>query len=147
MPITFLQWASGGIFLILERGLFGRLLEKLPRIFQRIYTLIVVLVGWVFFRCNTITDACLYLKTMFMFDCSSINSLELLECFDREFVILFLLSLAGSLPLIPILKNQLKNHENVLVGIGADLGLLALFAYAVCYMVGTDFNPFIYFRF
>lgn len=145
---TFVIWGLfHGIFLILERGLFGRLLEKLPRIFQRIYTLIVVLVGWVFFRCNTITDACLYLKIMFMFDCSSINSLELLECFDREFVILFLLSLAGSLPLIPILKNQLKNHENVLVGIGADLGLLALFAYAVCYMVGTDFNPFIYFRF
>ncbi len=143
---TFILWGLfHGIFLILERGRFGTLLDKLPGIIKRIYTLVVVLIGWVFFRCESLIDALHYLRAMFAFDFSDLHRLTVTECLDREFWFLFVLSLIGSLPLIPVLRK--KFSENAALGMLAEFGLLGSFAFAVCYMVGADFNPFIYFRF
>lgn len=143
---TFILWGLfHGIFLILERGKFGQILEKLPSPVKRIYTLVVVLVGWVFFRCDTIGEAFTYLKSMFSLNLSHMHRLEVVECFDREFIFLFILSLIGSLPIVPALNKRFGNSQAA--GFLSDIILTAIFAFAVCYMVGADFNPFIYFRF
>lgn len=143
---TFVIWGLyHGVFLILERGRFGKILEKFPVMLQRLYTWIVVLTGWVFFRCDTLKDAVTYIKTMFGFDFGHYNALAILEKLDREFFILFVISLIGSWPVIPKLRERFQGNQAV--GLLADLGLLVMFASAVCYMVGADFNPFIYFRF
>lgn len=143
---TFIIWGLfHGIFLILERGKFGEWLEKIPVILKRIYTLVVVLIGWVFFRCDSIMDAFAYIKVMFALNFSDLHRLTVTECLDREFWFLFIVSLIGSLPLIPALKKRFG--ENPALCCIADIALLGVFAFAVCYMVGADFNPFIYFRF
>lgn len=143
---TFVVWGIfHGIFLILERGRFGKWLERLPGFLRRIYTLAVVLIGWVFFRCDTIRDAFSYIRSMFSMNWSNLYQLEILDCLDREFWFLFLISLIGSLPVVPRWKKLARN--NAAVGILSDILLLLLFAYGVCYMVSADFNPFIYFRF
>lgn len=143
---TFIIWGLyHGFFLVLERGRFGRMIENMPKAFQRIYTLLVVLIGWVFFRCDTLTEAVIYIKAMFAFDFTYFNMLDILEGLDREFITLFLISLIGSLPVIPKLKEKFGGHQAV--ALAADMGLIFLFAWSVCYMVGADFNPFIYFRF
>ena len=56
-----------GAFLILERLFLGRILKNLWRPLQHIYTLLVVIVGWVFFRIENLSDAILLLKRMFLF--------------------------------------------------------------------------------
>lgn len=143
---TFLAWGIfHGIFLVLERGTFGNFLERLPRWLKRVYTLVVVLIGWVFFRCNTITEALVYLKAMFAFDFGHFNVYQILECLDLEFVLMAAASLIGCLPFAPAWKARFG--ENQAVGLATDLGLFFLFACGVFYMVGADFNPFIYFRF
>lgn len=143
---TFVIWGVyHGLFLVLERGRLGKFLDRLPGLIQRIYTWVVVLVGWVFFRCDTFGEAVAYIKAMFAFDFGHYNILGILQGLDREFLILLVISLIASMPVIPRLKA--KYAENQGVGLAADLGLLALFACGVCYMVGADFNPFIYFRF
>lgn len=143
---TFIFWGLfHGFFLILERGIFGKLQNRLPGILRRIYTLAVVLIGWVFFRCDTFGEAQSYIRAMFAFDFTQMQRLNVAQCLDREFWTLFILSLLGSLPLIPWLKKKTANHPSI--ACAAEFGLLGLFAYGVCYMVGADFNPFIYFRF
>lgn len=143
---TFILWGLfHGVFLILERGKFGEILNKVPGILRRIYTLVVVLIGWVFFRCDTLKDALMYIQAMFAFDFSDLHRLTVAECLDREFWVLFVLSLMGSLPVVPLLKKKFGN--NPALACAAEFGLLGVFAFAVCYMVGADFNPFIYFRF
>ena len=143
---TFLAWGMfHGIFLVLERGAFGRLLERFPGWLKRLYTLAVVLIGWVFFRCSTITEAFAYLKAMFAFDFGHYNVYQILECFDREFLLMAVISLIGCLPLAPAWNARFRQKQAV--GLITDLGLFAVFACAVLYMVGADFNPFIYFRF
>ncbi len=143
---TFVIWGLfHGIFLIVERGRFGVLLSRLPKAVRHIYTMIVVLIGWVFFRCDRLTDALAYIKAMFVFDFSNMHYLGITEYLDREFYALLILSLLGSLPVIPALQKRFGKYE--VLGYVADMGLLGLFAFAVFYMVGADFNPFIYFRF
>ena len=143
---TFVIWGLyHGFFLVMERGRFGRWLERIPGIFKRVYTLVVVLVGWVFFRCETIGEAFTYLKAMFSFQFGHYNVLDILERMDREFWFRLLLSVIGSLPFLPKLKE--KAGDSQAVGLAADIGLVVLFVCAVFYMVGADFNPFIYFRF
>ena len=47
---NFIVWGLYyAVFLVIERLGFGKRLEKLPRIIQHVYTLLVVVIGWVFF--------------------------------------------------------------------------------------------------
>lgn len=143
---TFVIWGLyHGFFLILERGKFGQLLEKVPGVVRRLYTLVVVLIGWVFFRCETLAESVTYIKAMFSMNFTHYNVLGILEAFDREFIFLFVLSVIGSMPFLPKLKAKVGNNQAV--GLLADAGLVVMFVCAVFYMVGADFNPFIYFRF
>ena len=64
--VTFILWGLWhGLFLVFERLPLGRMLERLPNVFSRVYTLFVILVGWVFFRADNIDAAGAYLKNMF----------------------------------------------------------------------------------
>ncbi len=53
-----------GVFLATERTFLGRGLDTLPRPFRHIYTLLVVMVGWVIFRTESMTHAISYLSAM-----------------------------------------------------------------------------------
>jgi alginate O-acetyltransferase complex protein AlgI len=56
--LTFVVWGLyHGFFLVLERTRFGKIQEKLPRSFRHLYTIFVVMMGWVIFRANTFTAA------------------------------------------------------------------------------------------
>ena len=134
-----------GVFLVLERAFLGDRLSKLPSIVQHIYTLLIVLVGWVFFRCETLPAAMSYLSSMFSFDFSNFNVMDILRIFDNEFYLMFAVSLIGSCPVVPRLKGLISGNQ-VLMTL-SDMLLLLLFFFSVCYMMGADFNPFIYFRF
>src|SRR5262245_29528369 len=62
---TFLVWGLfHGLFLSLERVGLGRLLERVPAAFRHAYTILAVLVGWVFFRAESLTHAAEYLGAM-----------------------------------------------------------------------------------
>ncbi len=55
---TFVFWGLyHGFFLGLERLGFGKVLDRIARPIRHIYTLAVVVVGWVFFRANTFPQA------------------------------------------------------------------------------------------
>ncbi|HEY8240387.1 MAG TPA: MBOAT family protein, partial [Kiritimatiellia bacterium] len=56
---TFVVWgAFHGILLVIERALPSRnLLSRAPVPVQRAFTFLLVLVGWVFFRCESLADA------------------------------------------------------------------------------------------
>jgi alginate O-acetyltransferase complex protein AlgI len=55
---TFLLWGVWhGLFLVIERVGFDRLLHRLPRAGQWMYTLLVVMAGWVLFRAHDMDAA------------------------------------------------------------------------------------------
>ncbi|RJF98239.1 MBOAT family O-acyltransferase [Noviherbaspirillum saxi] len=63
---TFIIWGAWhGVLLVIERMGLGRLLERMPQTIAQIYTLLVVMIGWVFFRANDVPYALRFLEVMF----------------------------------------------------------------------------------
>ena len=53
------------VFLIIERLGWNRILKKLPVFLQHVYAFLIIMIGWVFFRADTLTAAVQYIKGMF----------------------------------------------------------------------------------
>src|SRR5690554_2397263 len=55
---SFVFWGVfHGFFMVMERLFLGDLLKKVPALLNRIYTLLVVLIAWVFFRIESFSEA------------------------------------------------------------------------------------------
>ena len=141
---NFVLWGLfHGAFLIVERLGLTNVLKKIPRVFGHVYTLTVVLVGWVLFRAATLTDALHYLKSMFVF--TSENASRILLVLDGEAVLLLFAAVLFSLPVYPPVRNWCDHRKST--QLLYEAALLVLFFVSILYMTGSAFNPFIYFVF
>ncbi len=133
-----------GFFIILEK--IGSRLVTVPQwfseTFARLYTLLIVLIGWVFFRSESMDYALNYLKVMFGF----INT-------QPDFSIGYYVQLSGWIVFIIAVfaatagsRNLLKKHC-LPVNISIDIFLLLTLVGAVVLLTASSYNPFIYFRF
>jgi hypothetical protein len=62
---NFVVWGFvHGLFIVVERLGFGKVLNGLPRAVGMMYTLLVVVLAWVFFRCTDATHALHYLVAL-----------------------------------------------------------------------------------
>lgn len=137
-----------GLFLIIERLGLKKFLEKIPKILQHFYTMIIVIIGWVFFRSNSFTFALKYLKKLF------VPNFIHMENFLVELEILKLLiavcAVVFSTPIVPKLKNILLNNifkNKFYYEIFRNFVYIILFLLSVIFLAGSNFNPFIYFHF
>ena len=139
---NFVVWGLWfGVFLVLERAGFGKVLDRLPTVVRWLYCMLVVLVGWVFFRAETLPQAAAYLQSMFVPGPQNWQHLEIIKLLNRENLCWLLCSI-----LICIPKGKLWNRIDRSFVL-RDVLILAAFFLSLCYLLITDFNPFIYFRF
>ena len=143
--VTFLFWGLyHGCFLMLEEFV-PAIREKGGRVksvFQHIYALLVVLIGFVFFRADTMSQGVAWVKTMFTgFDANpAAMSLALEQLTPLYFVTLAV----GIVACCPV-KNLVKKsgaYEAV-----TSIGSLVLLALSMLSLASGTYNPFIYFRF
>lgn len=136
---NFVVWGLyHGFFSLIERGKFGVLLGKCKSGVQRLYTLSVVLFGWIFFRADGLKAAVKYIKNMFNFSYGWWQ--DLFFILNKEYVFFLIIAVIFSCPII----KQMEKYFPVKL---RDAGLLFVFAVAITYMVGKGFSPFLYFRF
>lgn len=135
-----------GVILFIEKIYLKDLLKKIPSIFSHIYTLIIVMIGWVIFDMNTLTDSGHYIKIMFGFGNNIFIDNLAKYILTNNFIIL-LIGLICSTKLIKIYMNKIKStfRENDIFLITA-INLLILII-STAYLVGASYNPFLYFRF
>ena len=135
-----------GVILFIEKIYLKDLLKKIPSIFSHIYTLIIVMIGWVIFDMNTLTDSGHYIKIMFGFGNNIFIDNLAKYILTNNFIIL-LIGLICSTKLIKIYMNKIKStfRENDVFLITA-INLLILII-STAYLVGARYNPFLYFRF
>ena len=144
---NFIVWGLYfGVILFIEKIYLKNLLKKIPSIFAHIYTLIIVVIGWVIFDTNTLTDAANYIKIMFGFGNNIFIDNLAKYVLTNNFIIL-LLGLICSTKLLKIYINKVKStfRENDVFLITA-INLLILII-SISYLVGASYNPFLYFRF
>lgn len=146
---TFVIWGAWhGIFLMIERAFLLKWLKKLPLMLRIAYQYVIVLIGWVFFRADDFAMASTYLGKMFSLNKTGIAIFD----FDGSFFTYLALGLFFSfIVLFPFGKkwenffyySDYSEKQHVWL----FLSFVGLFALSISYIVTTDFNPFIYFRF
>ena len=119
-------------------------LQKLPTVCRRAYTLLVVVLGFVLFNAENMTQAGADIAGMFGFAGVPLVTAETLY-YLRSYGILFIAGFVGATPLVRDTAAKLYKHKIVAVLEPVVLVLLLL----VCsgYLVDGSFSPFLYFRF
>ncbi|WP_043929980.1 MBOAT family O-acyltransferase [Bacillus sp. EB01] len=149
---TFIAWGVYyGLLIMIEKAFLLKFLKRIPAILQYMYALLIVLIGWVFFRSETFTYAFDYIKAMFGMNGVGLWDLKA-EFYSHEHGVVLLLAIIGATPLFKKLLDWLSSeYGNRAVMAGKSVALntyyVALLVLSVVYVVSTTFNPFIYFRF
>lgn len=144
---NFIVWGLYfGVILLIEKLYLKDLLKRIPTIFSHIYTLIIVIIGWVIFDMNTLPAAGHYIKIMFGLGNNIFIDNMAKYILSTNFIIL-LLGLICSTKLIKNYTNKLKSTlKEKDVFLVASINLLILII-STAYLVGASYNPFLYFRF
>lgn len=152
---NFVIWGlMHGTFMVFERLGLNKFLEKTFKPLQHLYTLLVVVLAWVFFRADTLSYASQYICQMFHFTGSTHQATFLLRYAQPSFIIVFLIALAGCTTLFSRLNEKCKTIINGgnqwlwnVRHISIMLGVVAVLLGVTCFLVVGGYNPFIYFRF
>ncbi len=135
---TFVLWGLyHGFFLLLEELFFK--VERWPRIVRHVYTLLVVGIGFIFFRAETLAQGFEVVKGLFMFLPNTIaNNVALAQFFTPLSLLVLIAGVVGSWPLFDKFKYPVALRYVWYAG----LWLICLLT-----MSAATYNPFIYFRF
>ncbi len=142
---NFLFWGIyHGFFLMLEEYIpfIGKKDGKLKSFFQHVYALLVVCVGFVFFRADTMKQGCFWIREMFTDFGWKASAMSLtLQQLTPVYLVTLAAALVAAVPVNSMLKKY-KWYEGFTYVLS-----LAGFALCVLSLAGGTYNPFIYFRF
>jgi len=146
---TFVAWgAYHGLFLVIERitGLRRVSKNRLSGL-RRLFTLVVVVCGWVIFRCDDLGQAGLFFTAMFSLSTNEIPT-SLVNLMDLKNTVLMLCSATALiLPSGAIdAEPQLEKRRLLATMVGIVL-FMVLLPWCVAIISSGTQNPFIYYRF
>ena len=140
------------IFLFIEKYCLGSFYDKIPVVFRRIYTLLIVLVGWAVFYFTDFTELRSVLSVMFGASGNPLFRESDLPLLSSHMVFIA----AAVIACTPIIKACGKVYERLLeksailtsVAAAARMAFLCgILIWSTAALVGSTFNPFLYFRF
>ena len=125
----------------------------MPRPLRHLYALLVVLVGWVFFRAESLTAAAGLLRAMAGFSPALPTPYGVAWYLTPEVLLAMAAGAAGSAPLWPAMAARLAQPSPAgprfgpLASALTCAALAAIFAGCAMLIAAHTYNPFIYFRF
>ncbi len=153
---NFVVWGLfHGLFIVLERIGLDKILNKMWQPLAHFYALLVVVVGWVFFRAETLPDALNYLQVLFVFNTGSIATSSYLyyHFMNMELLIMVCCAIIFSMPTYHFIKEffykqiQSQKEKLAIFQYLRVTTLFLLFFTSTIFVVSESYNPFIYFRF
>jgi alginate O-acetyltransferase complex protein AlgI len=150
-----------GMFLIFERMGLNSVLALFPAIVRHAYVLLFLMISWLFFRADSLSDALSFLAAM-MGEGRGDGVIHHAGLYlTREVVVILIVGVIGSAPVLPWLKRlylrktlrrrarsgTAYSSADLAVATGYSSMLAALLLLSVSYMASGTYNPFIYFRF
>lgn len=154
---SFIVWGMfHGTFLLIERIGFDKILQRFWMPLRVAYTLLIVMIGWVFFRAENLKAGIEYLKKMSFLHISHFEDKILIEYLDSKTIFLLVFSVLYSFRLYRwaidraeefFKKRNNKNLYLYLFNTSKFLISLFLLFISLSYMASKTYSPFIYFRF
>ena len=124
---------------MIEKYILSKILDKTPVFLRRVYTIIVVLVGWTIFKLEDLSVLGLYLKKMFLIDYHVLASDKIWAVLKNNIVITALAILMSTPALA---KVKLKVNPNIMAALYIIMLIISVSA-----LSNASYNPFLYFRF
>lgn len=145
---TFIVWGLWhGIFIIIERIIeIEKYNKKYEIVIRHIYTLLIVIIGWVFFRAENLSYGIAFLKIMFGIHKNLKIPYDVMYFLDRK---IFLTLLIGTIASINFIKLNIDKYykSNNLMNIGLNIYSIIILILSYMSILSSTYNPFIYFRF
>ncbi|XID94173.1 MBOAT family O-acyltransferase [Paenibacillaceae bacterium WGS1546] len=139
-----------GLLIYMERVFLGKLLDKAGAVVSHLYGVFMMLIGWVWFYFTDLSEAINALKTMFGLQGRELLNLEL-QIYFQENLLLYVIAIIGSTPLMKWLFTKLADSSpalNVgLRGVGVPVLNASILIVATILLIGSTYNPFLYYRF
>jgi len=146
---NFVFWgAYHGFLLCAERVFFLKRTQNINRFIRVAVTFLLVMLGWVFFRAESISMGFSYIGSMFDFRnyYVHVNPEYILNIDPRTWAVFALAALMCFMPLFKKACSwlQIKVTDYPVL---RDIGIIALFAFSALKIITGTISPFIYFRF
>ena len=106
--------------------------------------MLFVVLGWVIFRADTISEACLYIRAMFGLNGNAFSD-GMFSGYLLQNIILIAIGMLLCTPIFRIFKK--KTESSTAAGFVSAGVLIVLFLLSVSSIVSNSYNPFIYFNF
>ncbi|EOO27518.1 hypothetical protein IIU_05899 [Bacillus cereus VD133] len=135
-----------GFFVAIEKVFLLRWLKNRMNVVGHVYTLIIVLIGWVFFEFENLSTAMKFIGIMFGFNHSALLDNQTLYYISTNWILLIVLAMCST----PFPKKAFvyaRGRLNIVGAIGVPILYVLLVVLSTAYLVNDTYNPFLYFRF
>ena len=141
---NFIAWGMYyGVLLILEKYVLKSFLERIPLILRHIGTLIVVMIGWIFFSSENMAQVTDFIGALIGLGNGSFVDSQALYLLSENIFPVFAMALSavGVFDMISTREETraYKSFKCILY--------LVIFVLCITYLVSETYNPFLYFRF
>ena len=144
---NFVAWGLYyGVILIIEKYLLSQVLDRLPDVVRHIYSIVLVVIGWVLFFSSSFGQAADYIRVMFGAGAHGFADRESMYLLTSN-LILWLILIFGSTPLVHFRYEHMLRSKKWNTTIINSVVYAALFIVCIAYLVTETYNPFLYFRF
>lgn len=145
--LNFIVWGLYyGLLLLAERFIWKDKLSRLPKFIQHIYTLFLVLIGWVFFMSPSLGSAFKTIFAMFGLGVKGIWDNQALFSLRQNLILIVLASLF-SMPIFDVLQKRfvyILKQKSIILSV---CFWFILFLISIAFIVGNTFQSFLYFAF
>ena len=139
---TFIAWGLLYFVILTFEKLSG--LSRKNYWWGHIYTMVLVIIGWVIFRAVNLGDAILYIKAMFGIGAKGIIDKAVFAYIAQNWVY-YVFALIGCAPIMPWIDKKLANNK--VWQIVYAVGMVVVLVVSVSFISNNAYNPFIYFNF
>lgn len=145
-----------GLFMIVERLLRKKnIAQRIPGVIRWLYTMLVVLFGWVLFKLEEVPAALSYIGKMFHIGVGTYTDFGAGYYLNGEILFFLGCAILAAIPWAQVLPRRMAAMVSTVamagtecaVGIVKRIVLLGLLLLCMLFIVNSTYNPFIYFRF
>jgi len=148
---NFILWGLYfGLFIMLEKAFLSKILARIPRFFSHIYLLAVAILGWAIFYFTDMSRLLTFFGILFGNTAAPVEAT--LETVILNHLFFLIAAIVGTMPIMPKLNGMFTSKESklyapALVSLTQLVGSIVLIAVCTIFLVGSSYNPFLYFRF
>lgn len=144
---NFVLWGMYfGALIFIEKLFLLKRMVRWPKAVCHIYSLLFVVIGWVFFEFTNLPDALNFLMSMFGVRGNAfINSQAIVEL--KAYAILFIVGIIAATPWPKKVSLYFRDNHCNIYRFAVNAYYYILMFFSTVYMVASTYNPFIYFKF